>query len=104
MDEAAKRLVEIDLDEGVRNPLDLPRPSGEPPMRWDVEDVPRPKTKGPFAGRSKLPHIVRVKTWVWCDKHNGFHEPAYQTLAGINCGRLFWRRAYVETDDKKETF
>lgn len=68
-------------------------------------DITTPKTKLP----PKLKYKRRDRSHVWCDVHCTIHEaetdPYGETYDGQGaCGPDDWRRVYVETDDKQETF
>jgi len=59
-------------------------------------------------GVMKYRYKRKASGWVWCDYHCEIHErirDIYNTGIGEHeCNRNNWRKVYVETDDKEETF
>ena len=54
----------------------------------------------------KLRHRVRAHSYVWCDHHGSVHEAVKDFFdEGVRwCAPEAWRRVYIESDDKSETF
>ena len=58
---------------------------------------------------SKLDHKVRARSYIWCDHHGSIHQtnqdPFGEGYEGEDvCAPDQWRRVYIESDDKAETF
>lgn len=54
----------------------------------------------------KLKHKVRAREYAWCDAHGAVH-PAQRDYYGesyVECDSDNWRRVYIESDDRTETF
>jgi hypothetical protein len=54
----------------------------------------------------KLRYKVRDRSHVWCDHHGAVHPANYDYFdeGTRDCRSENWRRVYIESDDKKETF
>lgn len=67
-----------------------------------IEVLAPPKTRLP----KKLRYKVRDRSHVWCDHHGAVHpsQNDYFDEGSKDCYPLNWRRVYIESDDKQETF
>ena len=79
--------------------------------RHDVAQLtPEPDPKPLKIARLPLPHKlrhrVRAHGYVWCDHHCGIHDASIDSFGegADECKPINWRRVYIETDDRKETF
>jgi hypothetical protein len=54
----------------------------------------------------KLKHRVRAREYAWCDAHGAVHpaQTDYYEEGHVYCEPSNWRRVYIESDDKTETF
>lgn len=61
--------------------------------------------KGPKLPK-RLKHRVRARHYVWCDTHGAVHPGTvdYYEEGNVFCSPDCWRRVYIESDDRKETF
>jgi hypothetical protein len=71
-----------------------------------VEDVPEPLQISRPRLPKKLKHRVRDRSHVWCDYHGEIHQARDDVYGDdqLYCRPDNWRRVYIETDDKTETF
>ena len=54
----------------------------------------------------KLAHVVLASGYVWCDEHGVLHERTRDPYGygEPDCAVENWRRVYIESNNKRETF
>ena len=91
----------------VLTDADIEALADEAEAGYDVSHLrPKPLDIARLPLPHKLRHRVRAHGYVWCDHHCGIHDASIDSFGegATECKPHNWRRVYVETDDKAETF